>query len=476
MRIDKLEIRNFKKFNELTLTLHPQLTVLVGRNAAGKTTVLDALAVSMGVWLVDPPDTMLQNSRRNILEKEIHLHAVQRGDRTQFQQSRPVVISATGQIGAWTGTWTRKISEGGVRTSNAEAQEALNVIQGIYEKAQRGDAVLCPILAYYGAGRGWLPSRERASGAPPGDGPARRWAAFYDCFSERIRFAELRKWFLRETTEAGNRGGRMRPGFQAVRQAILRCVPDSDGVWFSSDLDQIVLSIGGQAQPIDNLSAGLRMMLAMVADLAIKAVTQNAHLLPEDQLGPEDQPLPRVLRDTRGVALIDELDVHLHPSWQRRVAADLKATFPAIQFVCTTHSPQVIGELSREEVRLLGEDEISHPQVARGADSNWILDHVIRDGAASENAEARALQQEIEDAMEEGDFPKASDRLEQLKRLMEGGLTSELVSLESRLASLEALARDDGTDSGRPDINPGSGDLLEVLARDDGTDVPAEDP
>ena len=136
--------------------------------------------------------------------------------------------------------------------------------------------------------------------------------------------------------------------------------------------------------------------------------------------------------------------LHLHPKWQRRVAADLKATFPAIQFVCTSHSPQVIGELSREEVQLLSEEVLSHPQVTRGADSNWILDHVM-EGAASENAEARALQQQIEDAIEDGSFPQARGVLEKLKDLMEDGLTGELVGLESRLASLEALAEVDGT-------------------------------
>ncbi len=59
------------------------------------------------------------------------------------------------------------------------------------------------------------------------------------------------------------------------------------------------------------------MMLAMVADIAIKAVTQNSHLVPDDALPPTDGALPDVLAQTQGVVLIDELDVHLHPRWQR---------------------------------------------------------------------------------------------------------------------------------------------------------------
>jgi len=109
-----------------------------------------------------------------------------------------------------------------------------------------------------------LPSNQRIP-SRKGGGPSRRWSAFYDCFNERIRFGELNEWFRRETTERGNRGGQWRPGFDVVRRAILGCVPGADSVWFDVDRDQIVLSINGSAQPFENLSAGQRMMLALVS-------------------------------------------------------------------------------------------------------------------------------------------------------------------------------------------------------------------
>src|SRR5580704_4094594 len=88
--------------------------------------------------------------------------------------------------------------------------------------------------------------------------------------------------------------------------------------------------------------------------------------------------VPEVLAKTPGVVLIDELDVHLHPSWQRRVAADLKSTFPRMQFVCTSHSPQVIGEVAPEEVRQLDEPADGRaPDQSYGLDSNAILEDVM---------------------------------------------------------------------------------------------------
>ncbi|MBV6434643.1 MAG: DNA replication and repair protein RecF [Bryobacteraceae bacterium] len=381
MRIDRLELTNFKGFREFSVELHPHFTLLIGENGSGKTTLLDALAVAAGIWLVNPPDSLLSNSGRNIMRNEIRLEAEQKGDRVQFSERLPVSVQATGMIGEHENvTWTRRIREGGKRTTNADARTALGYVKEIYAWDQAGRHVLCPVLAYFGAGRAWLPSNERIPKFKH-DGLARRWAAFYDCFHERIRFDELRGWFQRETTERGNRRGLWRPGFEVVRRAILRCVPGSSDVWFDADLDQIVLSIEGNAQPFTNLSAGQRMMLALVADLAIKAVTQNAFLVPADEL-PPDEDLPAVLRQTPGLVLIDELDVHLHPKWQRRVAADLKRTFPAVQFVGATHSPQVIGQVTPEEIRVLEGGEAAIPSRSFGMDSSRVLAEVM-------NAEVR---------------------------------------------------------------------------------------
>lgn len=448
MRIDRLTVQNFKGFaeREFEFPRRPDAPadcqgsfhLLIGDNGSGKTSTLDALAVAIGIWLADRvPDSTLQNSRRNILPGEIRLEPRRDGDRIQFRECRPVVVRAVGNLAGGSGiTWTRQIREDGTRTTNADAEEALNIVREVYRRDHAGERVVCPMLAYYGAGRAWLASYERVP-QKRANGPARRWAAFYDCLRERIRFPDLRQWFEGELIEAGNRGGRMRPGFEAVRRAILNCVPDADAAWYTSDRREIVLSIGGQAQPFQNLSAGQRMMLALAADLAIKAVTQNAHLLPPDELGPEDTPLPRVLAQTPGVVLIDELDVHLHPKWQRHVAADLKRTFPNVQFVCTSHSPQVIGELARDEILELRAEGTGPPAIAYGADSNWILDHVM-DGS-SRAAPAREIIREAEDALDEGDFPKARLALDRLRQML-GGEDGELVRLESSLYTLEALA------------------------------------
>ena len=180
------------------------------------------------------------------------------------------------------------------------------------------------------------------------------------------------------------------------------------------------------------------MMLALVADIAIKAVTQNNFLVPPDALSSEDEPLPRALAQTPGVVLIDELDVHLHPRWQRRVATDLKETFPKIQFVSTSHSPQIIGELQPEEIRLLDEPRAGDsPAHSSGLDSNAILEDIL--GTNSRSHLGRDAIDAVERALEDGNLDAARRQLGNLKELQHG-ITRDTARLEATINNLEALS------------------------------------
>jgi predicted ATP-binding protein involved in virulence len=246
------------------------------------------------------------------------------------------------------------------------------LIWSAYEQVSRGEHIVFPVICYYGAGRAWLSHNERKKAKAKANGPANRWEAFYDCLNERIRVADLAHWFQGEHIAMGNRQGRYRPGFEVVRRAILACVPEADGVWYDGDSEEIALSIIGNPQPFGNLSAGQRVMLAVVADLAIRMVTQNNFLVPANVLSPEDEPLPRVLAQTPGVVLIDELDVHLHPKWQRGVVESLRRVFPRLQFITTSHSPFIVQSLREDElINLQGQSvpqlgNLSVEQIASG--------------------------------------------------------------------------------------------------------------
>jgi predicted ATP-binding protein involved in virulence len=410
MRIDRLEIKNFKKFSDFDINLHPQFTLLVGDNGTGKTTILDALAIAAGIWLVNAPDSKLSNSGRNILPAEIRLEVVQKGDqRSGLIECKPVQIKATGMINDSAISWLRQINPKGLRTSNIGSKEVLKIIDNLFKRDESKENIWFPIIAYYGAGRAWLPSNKLDSKTKQSSA-SRRWYAFYDCFEERIRIADIQNWFQKEALASVNRQGRMRPGYKVVEFAILRCIPNTDAIWFDPDRNEIFISINQQPQPFSNLSAGQKMMVALVADIAIKIVTQNASFLSEELIV-DNKTLPLLLEKTPGLVLIDEIDVHLHPKWQHCVVHDLTTTFPRIQFVCTSHAPLVIGEIAANRIRIIDYDqEAGHytatiPAESYGLDSNRILDELM--GSIDRNKEISDRLHNLFQLIDEEDFEKA---------------------------------------------------------------------
>ncbi|MBE9070808.1 AAA family ATPase [Leptolyngbya cf. ectocarpi LEGE 11479] len=447
MRIDRLEIKNFKKFSEHSLELHPQFTLLVGDNGTGKTSVLDALAIAAGVWLVKVPDSNLANSRRNILSTEIRLEAVEAGDRTQFVECKPVQVNATGCIGNQHDIhWLRQIRQGGAKTSNTDAKEAVEIITQLFEQDRRGEDVWFPVIAYYGAGRAWLPSNERRKKAKQnGASPSHRWEAFYDCFEERIRLSDLQTWFQKEALAAINRQGRMRPGYDVVKFAILRCIPEANDLWFDPDRAEVVLLIDNDPQPFSHLSAGQKMMVALIADIAIKVVTQNAMFLPESiDFGSDD--LPCILQKTMGLILIDEIDVHLHPKWQRQVVNDLKTTFPSIQFVCTTHSPFIIQSINQGELRSLDSEDLQAVEYENQSIED-IAEEIQLVDVPQQSLKARELAQATEQYFELLQNPDRSDPNQLATAEAEYRKAAESFSSNpglSALLKLEAMAKVEG--------------------------------
>ncbi len=213
----------------------------------------------------------------------------------------------------------------------------------------------------------------------------------------------------------------------------MRCIPDADDIWFDPERSEIVISIQGNPQPFSNLSAGQKMMVGLIADITIKIVTQNASFLTEisdvDYVNH-----PYILRCTPGLVLIDEIDVHLHPKWQRQVVNDLKTTFPAIQFVCTTHSPIIISEAQAESIRLLEPQTTRTPLVSYGLDANRVLDEIM--GASERNQEVATNLNNIFRFIDNEDFDVARQAISSLVQKI-GDLDPEITRAQTLIKFLE---------------------------------------
>jgi predicted ATP-binding protein involved in virulence len=224
------------------------------------------------------------------------------------------------------------------------------------------------------------------------------------------------RWIARQSWITYQQQNRVPPAFTAVKTAVVGCVENAVNLYFDAVLGEVVVEMQGGAQPFSNLSDGQRTMLAMVGDIAQKAAKLNPHLG------------DRVLEETPGVVLVDELDLHLHPKWQRRVIEDLRRTFPKIQFICTTHSPQLIGQAKADEIIVLDAPESSpHPGQSFGMDSNWVLRHIM--GSDDRDASVAAKLDEVFAHIEEARFEEAQEAVKALRA--EIGEHPELVEAEA---------------------------------------------
>lgn len=401
MRIDQITITNFKGFASRTLEFPQSVPprkregsfhLLVGENGTGKSTALDALAVALGIWHVARPTA----GWRAIRKGEARWWQITEGDRTRFEPMPDPSIKATGIIGEKPVTWTRVNKGLSSKTSNEEAQEALAEVKEILRQSHDPLVkVTLPVLGYYGAGRAWLPEKERLSGFRLKLNKVSRFDAYYYCLDGRIRDKELNQWFLFEMLEAAQRG-RKREGLEAVERAVLNCLPDAKALRFDSDRKEIVVVMkkGLSEMPFYSLSDGQRAMLALVADIAMKAVVLNPHLGRE------------AAKQSSGVILIDELDLHLHPKWQRRVVDDLKRTFPAIQFICTTHSPFLIQSLEPGELLRLQEDDPGGEYANQSLEE--IVEHVQGVAMPQRNRRAEVLSDAVEKYVTELKKPRVT--------------------------------------------------------------------
>ena len=288
-----------------------------------------------------------------------------------------------------------------------------------------------------------MPSRDRsAKGGNKNDRP-RRWDAFYDCLAERIRLIDLQRWFRREAIAALS-SGNWRPGYKTVENAILRCLPDAEGLRYDGDREDIVLSVSGKSQPFTNLSAGQRMMIALIADIAIKAVTQNPHLVVDDSPVGDGDWFPSVLQQTPGLVLIDELEAHLHPRWQRRVVNDLNNTFPGIQFVCASHSPFVIQSLEQGELRAVDRSGPLSVEYANRSIED-IAEDVQNIKSPQQSRRARMLTDAIEryfNLLQQGNESEASEELKEAEAAYREAAERYLANPGlSAILKLEALAK-----------------------------------
>lgn len=462
MRLETLKLQNFRGFEQFELALDPQCNVLIGNNGSGKSALLDALVIAAGSWFLglrgvkeSSPTIKHSDVRRSLLGSE---------GLPTLESNYPVEVKTSGEVQAESLEWVRTLNSAKGRTTHAGA----NKLKSLAEKAEGsfrdGEETDLPLLAYFGTGRLWL--QKSSSTEIESLFPGSRLEGYNDCLNAVSNHQFLESWVqwrssvilssMSEPTRAivgfvvtlfGGDGshflGDMNNSdttteeeatqntepFVVVRDAVQHCIPNCERFFFDFRRKELQLEMtSGETIPFSMLSDGYRNFVGMVADIAWRAVQLNPHYGAE------------AAEKVEGVVLIDELELHLHPSWQRQVLRDLCDTFPRLQFVVTTHSPQILASAKAEWVRVLEDGESTPTRVSHlyGKDSNTVLEDIM--GATARPQEMQEKLDKIADLIEEEEWDEAERYLEGEIVPYLGEVDAEVVGIRTELALEKALA------------------------------------
>ena len=354
LRLQSLEVESFRGLARVHVDFGKRLTVLIGTNGSGKTSVLDALAL----MLAPLGERLLENPPLRRLRTE---------DISVGQSRARCAIRVTLNDVDLSWWQEQKSNERHAAEPQFDA-ETRKQLEAWYETIRSDAQASLPLTVYYSIRRGEIEIPERLRKRVESEQD--RLVATYDSALEKgaADFRTFFEWFRqREDDENAERRDNALfedPQLAAVRRAIERLLPGFRHPRIRRSPLRMVVTKEDVELSIHQLSDGERSLLALAGDLARRL--SEAHPRASDPLGGS------------AVVLIDEVDLHLHPAWQQRVLEDLRRTFPNCQFVVTTHSPHVLSTVAVEDIRVLHVREkvvqVETPQwQTRGTESAAIL-------------------------------------------------------------------------------------------------------
>lgn len=353
MFLTSVSLTNYRCFKALTVALEPRMNVIVGVNGSGKTSLL------MGIHEALHGVTSLESHLQALNDPAaVRMQATNTAGRIRFEAQYPVEVGAHAQIEGWSSCciWrlnkSTELSQTQCLFQDASAATA-------YESIRRDSRNLdpdidastfaLPIIAFYRANRQWnttqKPTNEDAATLRNS-----RFDAYIKWQDASLDVLALQSWVIKKSLERFEISSQKGLVFEAitddelavVNSALSHVLEGAKGLRYNMRQSSILVDWHDQAAtPFDLLSAGQRAIVGLVADIARRMCLLNP------QLGMD------VTQQTPGVVLIDEIDLHLHPKWQQTILGNLGKAFPKVQFMVTTHSPQVLSTVKNENIRVL---------------------------------------------------------------------------------------------------------------------------
>lgn len=410
IRIMGIELSNIGGFERFSADLGPTCVVLVGANASGKTVLLDAIASGLGALFVG-----MENFDRVSLLREEQWRWSIREYLGLLTRVRPTPRSVTlnvlldGQPARWT---VKYRGRQGLQGSAASVWG-----KDVEEKVGEEGRIDLPVIAHYPTSRVWT-----GQFAPDDTELEDRLDAYERSLPATRSFRSVVRW-MRRLAYGAQQDEQPSIHLAALEAAVCCAVPEIRRFFYNIKAEEVFVRFeGGLTLSFQQLSDGYKNLAGLVADLAWRMLVLNPHLGHNG------------LSEVGGVVLIDEVDLHLHPGWQRRVLVGLTHAFPRVQFIVTTHSPQVIASAKREWVKVLRPDTAVPAGPVEGRDSNSILVDIF--GVGERDPSWQMEIDEVFGLIDAGRYEEARKGLAKLEAFW-GSNDPELVRAHTMLTVLD---------------------------------------
>lgn len=415
MIVTELKLTNLRaiKAAEFRFPPLPGFNLIVGVNGVGKTSVLDALSVCLSG--VVKSANKLRGQVKRFSDDDIRIGAdsltveltvewgVQMGQHEySYLVHKPREVSVP-----------QKKKAGRQREQVHETPERTQFIGDAPPTVSGDERDGRPLALFFSTNRAVPSERAPRKGVAAGGIEA----AFADAFLDReLRLGEFGDWLKVQESLCNKHV------LDACEDAVKSFLPGYANLRLENeDRPQLWIDQDSTTIPVRQLSDGERGILALVLDLTRRLAQANPNLT-----DPVSQ--------AEAVVLIDEIDLHLHPKWQRQIVHKLTETFPGCQFIATTHSPQIIGEVPHACIQIISDGKVYLPPHSFGVDSSRVLEEIM--DTDPRTTEVKELLSNVSQVIGKEQFDQARGLVEQLAHHL-GGDDPEVTRLRTLLDFME---------------------------------------
>ena len=367
MKINSIDIVNFRGFQHETREFKTNLTVVIGNNTAGKTTLLKALQVGLGAYLQclgKLPHAAQYRRNFSIHDRFMAFDDIERDyvpnpERTKISinanfYSTDGIENMNPHFTLRDISWSREFNGSSTSHSRACVGQLMDAVQDMESKRfELHDGAVYPIVLSFGAKRTsdaqvklTKKMKERAS---------RVEKAYKFALHDKVDFDGAMEWLSRYDKNLKD-GKEFEGTREAFFEALQTAIPALSDIDFDHGEIEAVVTVTGH-QPsrhhFSYMSDGLQSMINIVAEIAHRCIELNGCLG------------KNAVKKTPGVVMIDEIDLYLHPHWQKHVLQDLAKAFPLIQFIVSTHSPFIVQSLQKDQLISFDDDVLTEGEPYR---------------------------------------------------------------------------------------------------------------